>query len=329
MQRGTIPMKVGDASLSLVSRRLAQRARERLTPLDSLYVAPAVAYLAAAVTYYFSYGKLLGFSPYLLLLAALPLVALLGSSRETMRPWIPVIAVFLAYEGLQGIAAYFAATRHLFSVYPLDRLIWGFNVTGWVQASFYSVTMTDITTFFYSLHIPLVVITAGALWYYNRKVFGKYITALALTSYLALVTFILIPTSPPWYQGVASDLFYGGTTSALPSGLLNFVSAFESDRFAAFPSLHAAYAVIFAYFVIKLDRRLAVVAVPVAGAILFSTLYLGQHYLLDLVAGVIYALIPCLIAERFSIKIPGADFKKQWHATRKKSVGAASQPARE
>src|SRR5271170_4366035 len=114
-------MKVGDASLSLVSRRLAQRARERLTPLDSLYVAPAVAYLAAAATYYFSYGKLLGFSPYLLLLAALPLVAMLGSSRETMRPWIPLMAVLLAYEGLQGIASYFAATRHLYSVYAVDR----------------------------------------------------------------------------------------------------------------------------------------------------------------------------------------------------------------
>jgi membrane-associated phospholipid phosphatase len=123
---------------------------------------------------------------------------------------------------------------------------------------------------------------------------------MVLTSYAALATFILIPTAPPWYEGVARDLFYGGS-SAVPSGLLSFVSMFESDKFAAFPSLHTAYAIIFCYFMIKLDRRLAYVAVPVAAGVLFSTLYLGQHYMLDIVAGAAYALVPCLIAERLRV----------------------------
>jgi membrane-associated phospholipid phosphatase len=81
----------------------------------------------------------------------------------------------------------------------------------------------------------------------------------------------------------------------------------ESDQFAAFPSLHGAYAVVFCYFMLKLDRRLAFLAVPVTLGVLFSTLYLGQHYAIDLIAGAVYALVPCMISERFQLFSVKAD----------------------
>jgi membrane-associated phospholipid phosphatase len=86
--------------------------------------------------------------------------------------------------------------------------------------------------------------------------------------------------------------------------LASFLSLAEVDKFAAFPSLHGAYAIIFSYFMIKIDRRLALVSVPITIGILFSTLYLGQHYLIDLIGGAAYALVPCLIAERFQFLLP-------------------------
>ena len=298
-------MKNEDQRLAGVSSRVMQRARERLDLRDSLYLLPAFAYSLGTIGSYLVYGSPLQFFPAVFLLAAVPLIAMFGSSRDTTRPWIPFVTIMLCYEALQGIVGNLADTRTLYSVYSLDRAVWGFNVTGWVQSTFYSPTMTLVTSFFYSLHLPLVVITSFALWRFNRQVFGKYVTAMVLTSYAALVTFILLPTAPPWYQGVAHDLFYGGTSSSLPNGLLYVVSVFESDKFASFPSLHAAYAVLFSYFMIKLDRRLAFVAIPITVGILFSTVYLGQHYLLDLVAGALYALIPCLIAEKVEIGLNG------------------------
>jgi membrane-associated phospholipid phosphatase len=293
-----VTVKVGDQSLGEASRRFARRAWERLTLRESLFVMPAVVYSVGMLAYYLFVGSVLQFLPALFVLAAVPLVAVLGSYREVTKPWVPFVTTMLCYEALQGAVGSFAATRGLFSVYSIDKMIWGFNVTGWVQSTFYSPAMTLFATFFYSLHLPLVVVTSVGLWRFRRQLFGKYVTVMVLTSYAALITFIMIPTVPPWYQGVAGDLFYGGSSSALPGGLLNFVSAFESDKFAAFPSLHAAYAIIFSYFMVKLDRRLAFIAIPITSAILFSTLYLGQHYLIDLIAGAVFALIPCLIAER-------------------------------
>jgi membrane-associated phospholipid phosphatase len=75
--------------------------------------------------------------------------------------------------------------------------------------------------------------------------------------------------------------------------------------------LHGAYSIIFSYFMIKIDRRLSLVSIPITLGILFSTLYLGQHYLIDLIGGATYALIPCLVAERFQIHLPGTQPKER------------------
>jgi membrane-associated phospholipid phosphatase len=302
---------VGDQDIAQVSKRLLQRIRQRLSLRDNLYVLPAFGYGGAMLAYFLLYGKLLQFLPVLFFLAAIPVMALLGSSKGMARYWVPFISILLSYEALAGIVGSFAASRAVFSLYPIDKLFWGFNLTGWVQSTFSSTTMTEVTSFFYTLHFPLVVVTSATLWYFRRPLFGKYMVAMVITSYAALVTFILLPTAPPWYQGVAVDLYQSTGSSVLPNAMSSAISMIESDKFAAFPSLHTAYVLIFAYFMIKLDRRLAFVAIPVTAAVLFSTLYLGQHYLIDLIGGAIYALIPCLIAERLHINITGKDATKE------------------
>jgi membrane-associated phospholipid phosphatase len=264
---------------------------------------PAIGYSTAMLAYYIAFGKLLQFLPILFFLAAIPVLTLLGSSKDLAKSWLPFVSILLSYEALAGIVGSYASSKVVFSLYPIDRFLWGFNLTGWVQATFYSTTMTEITSFFYTLHFPLVVLTCGTLWYFNRGLFGKYTASMIITSYAALATFILAPTAPPWYQDVAVNLYQSTGASVLPNAMSSAISMIESDQFAAFPSLHTAYATIFCYFMIKLDRRLAFIAVPVTGAIMFSTLYLGQHYLIDLIGGMAYALIPCLIVEKLHINV--------------------------
>lgn len=257
------------------------------------------------LTYYIAFGKLLQFLPILFFMAAIPVLALVGSGKDLAKTWLPFVSILLSYEALAGVVGSYASSKFIFSLYPIDKLLWGFNLTGWVQTTFYSVTMTQVTSFFYTLHFPLVVVTSATLWYFRRQLFGKYTATMIITSYAALATFVLAPTAPPWFQGVAVNLYQSTGSAVLPNAFSSAISMIESDQFAAFPSLHTAYATIFCYFMIKLDRRLAYVAVPVTGAILFSTLYLGQHYLIDLIAGAAYALIPILLVERLHIKIFG------------------------
>ncbi len=250
--------------------------------------------------YYAVDGALLQFLPGVFFLAAVPVLAFLGL-KGVAKYWIPFVMLLLSYEALAGTVGAFSATRGVYSLTGLDNLMWGFNLTGWIQTTLLSAPVTLVATVFYELHMPLIVFTSVVLWYWRRRFFGGYVTAIVLTSYLALTTFILMPTAPPWFDGAAKDLVLGGSTIANTGAAALVTAMIEADRFAAFPSLHAAYAVIFSYFMFKVGRGAGLLSLIVSGGILFSTLYLGQHYVIDLIAGAAYALVPCLLSERFQI----------------------------
>lgn len=288
------------------SGRVVARWLSRANPSANLHILPALAYTVGVLFCYLVYGISLDYLPALVFLAATPALAFLGSSGRMSKYWVSIISIALSYEALQGAVGSLTAPSRISSLYLLDRAFWGFNLTGWVQSSFASPFVGALATALYSLHVPLLLTTALVVWFAKRALFGKYVTVMVITSYAALVTFIALPTSPPWYSGVATNLYQSGGAALLPQGFTSLLSLVEVDKFAAFPSLHAAYAIIFSYFMIKVDRRLAFVSIPVTVGILFSTLYLGQHYLIDLIGGAAYALIPCLIAEHYQINISSA-----------------------
>jgi membrane-associated phospholipid phosphatase len=72
----------------------------------------------------------------------------------------------------------------------------------------------------------------------------------------------------------------------------------ESDIVAAFPSLHAAYATLFSIFMFKLGRKYGLASLPIAGGVYFSIIYLGQHFLVDLLGGIAYAGISVYAVEK-------------------------------
>ena len=211
------------------------------------------------------------------------------------------MALLLSYEALQGIAGYVANAGNAVSLAQVDQSVWGFNLTGFVQSYFNSQDLTYVASFLYSLHFPLVIGSAIFFWYTDKKTYTKYVYTLLLTSYLSLLTFVLMPTAPPWYSHVASNVV--GNASGPLSGFFNWIAqlsqAIESDKFAAFPSLHGAYAILFSYFMIKSRFKLIVVVLPITIGILFSTIYLGQHYLIDLVGGGIYAAVSIILIELY------------------------------
>ena len=83
----------------------------------------------------------------------------------------------------------------------------------------------------------------------------------------------------------------------------------ESDIFAAFPSLHIAYATLFSFFMFKIGRRYGLVSLPIAFGVYFSTVYLGQHYLVDLLGGTAYAMLSIYVVERLILNHRGNGFR--------------------
>ncbi|HWY27914.1 MAG TPA: phosphatase PAP2 family protein [Candidatus Sulfotelmatobacter sp.] len=78
----------------------------------------------------------------------------------------------------------------------------------------------------------------------------------------------------------------------------------ESDPLAAIPSLHAAYITLFCYFAMKLRTLYGLISIPLTVGVLFSTVYLGQHYLVDLAAGAAVAGLAILASIRIARQHP-------------------------
>ncbi len=112
-------------------------------------------------------------------------------------------------------------------------------------------------------------------------------------SLLGFATYLCFPAAPPWWatrNGFIAEP--GADLSHFVSG--DLITVLSPNPIAAMPSLHAAYPLYFSLIAMRLaGRRLAwTLALPLAvGA---ATVYLGHHYVIDLIAGYVYAALAAL-----------------------------------
>ena len=271
-------------------------------------------YAAVLVAWYAYNGVLFQFSLGLWALAFLPVTLILGRTKQFARELTPFVVLLLSYEALQGVAGSLAIAPIIHPTASVGVAApYGFYQA--VQSALLSPDLTDLMTFLYGLHFPLIIISAVLFWYSNRVVYKRYVYSLVAVSYVSLLFYVIAPSAPPWYNGVVTNLLANTSAQAGSSGIIGefakIGSLIESDKFAAFPSLHAAYAILFGYFTIKLKRIYALVSVPIVGGILFSTIYLGQHYIVDLVGGIavtaaaIFLMTKLIRDQREQIRIAG------------------------
>jgi len=257
-------------------------------------------YVAVLLVAYLRFGFLFQLTMGVAWLAVVPVIAYFGKSREFLNNTVFFVSLLLSYEALQGITGQLVGSGSVVSLAGLDKTLVGFNLPLAVQSAFQSNWVTVVSTIFYGLHVFLVIAAVILFWFLNKSVYRGYAYSMILCSYLALMTFIIMPTAPPWYSGTAQNLLPSGN-GMLPGpiqGLQQALLAIESDKFAAFPSLHGAYATLFAVFALRLNRKAGIAGLVIACGVYFSTLYLGQHYLIDLIAGVVYALGSVLVVDR-------------------------------
>lgn len=149
-----------------------------------------------------------------------------------------------------------------------------------------------------------------ALLFFFRKHprFAAMCWAFCLLNAMGVVTYMLYPAAPPWYV-----MQYGPgpadlTAPPSPAGTSRFdalmgISYFAKfyarnpNVFGAMPSLHAAYPTLVVWQTWGLGRRWRVGTLAFAALVAFSAIYLQHHYILDVVAGVVYALAACWIIE--------------------------------
>jgi hypothetical protein len=266
-----------------------------------------VVYIAIAVILYLWRGAY--FTPdrwaILLFLTAI----LLGQWKAFLRDWIPVVLLIFGYEFMHGFAYQLIEqenrTIHVTPMITADRwMFFGHLPTLWLQSKLYvpgTVHWYDVLAMvMYIMHFVFPLIFAFIVWIGSKRRFWEFSITFLLMSYIGFTIYLLYPAAPPWMasqwgviHGVQSP-FNQAYQSLVPHQYdnLNVVQIWNNaggNPVAAMPSLHAAYPWITMLFAVKFFGKRGLLLVPYNLALWFAVIYLGDHYVIDVIAGIILA----------------------------------------
>ena len=171
-----------------------------------------------------------------------------------------------------------------------DQWIFGVQPTIWAQ-QFYRPWLTELLSFCYAVYLPMTILIPLVLYIQGKDQQARTtLIGIVLCFYCGYVLYIAFPTVPPrlWLADQYTHDLYGwflhGTQRAM-------VSVTESSSRAAFPSLHAAITLLTLIYSWRFVRKLFWFLLPIALGLLAATVYLRHHYVVDLIAGVLLALL--------------------------------------
>jgi membrane-associated phospholipid phosphatase len=217
-----------------------------------------------------------------------------------LKDWLPFITIFFSYEALYAVVGTVAQYNLHAGPYNLELYLFG-QIPSLVLQRAIRMPVLDYTgALFYSLHFFAPTIFAFILWKESQKDYWKYTFAFGICSYGALLTFLVYPVAPPW-------LAVPGVTRVLTNsidmnlGIPVYRTIFDflsPDLYAAFPSLHSALPLLISLFAIRIWKKKALPILIFPVGVWFSAVYLGEHYFVDVLGGIAYAVIAFIAVEK-------------------------------
>lgn len=252
------------------------------------------------------------FSPVALFLALVGLAVFCGWGGRAMRDWGLVFVALVAYAVGASAVPGLGLAVHYTPQIEADRLLaLGELPTIWLQERLYDGGVGVLEIFalvMYLSHFVAPVLLASLIWlYWPGRGFGDLFFGILAVSLLGELTFLVAPTAPPWLAGdagVIPHVHHVIRDSLYDLGLDGIAARKDApgsyNIVAAVPSLHAAWPVIGLLVIRKhgLPRWLFWAQSALVVGVVFAIVYSGDHYVVDTLAGIVYALAAWWLLQR-------------------------------
>ncbi|MBL0359011.1 MAG: inositol phosphorylceramide synthase [Chitinophagaceae bacterium] len=242
----------------------------------------------------------------------------------TSRKFILGFAIFIVYwiifDYMKAFPNYRFNAVHIQDLYDAEKSWFGMSDNGatitpnefWIK---HQQQFLDIMTgIFYLCWIPVPLAFAGWLFFKDKKIFLQFSLTFVFVNFIGFVIYYLYPAAPPWYIQLHGNVFIAhtpGNTAGLGrfdqyfnAGIFKSLYAKSSNVFAAMPSLHSSYPLVVLYYGIKKGMGIVtngIFAIVMLG-IWFAAVYTSHHYLLDVIAGVVCAVIAILVFQKVLLR---------------------------
>lgn len=234
-------------------------------------------------------------------------------SRLFLKTAFPFWVFGACFDALRLIPTAWTRQIHVAELYRAEKFLFGldFNgvrVTPSEYLSSHATPLLDLPAgVFYLTYLPVFFGFFVYLFRRNLPLARRLAWCFLLLNLAGVLTFQIFPAAPPWYV-----TYYGlgpadPATPPHPAGMLRFdalvglpiaqtLYSKSPDVFGALPSLHVANPVLLFLYARRLGRTWGFSALAYALGVAFSALYLNHHYVLDVLAGALYAGVSyCLI----------------------------------
>lgn len=270
----------------------------------------ALAWLIGLMTWIEFQGPPLSLKYLLMWLSLAMLVASIGNplgwAKSMMIDWLPLYFLLVSYDIAHGLVDNLGVRPHADPQLSFDQALFGesgptyllqnwlwFDTPSWYDHFFFVV---------YLSHFVVSLAVCAALWIRSRHDFLAYRRRIVGTWLLALVVFAAYPTVPPW---MAAEQGHLPAMDRIIVVLMNVVASSPTDAameagdgrislanpVAAVPSMHAALPMLLLLFLWGRARRLRMVLLAYTVLMGFVLVYTGEHYVFDILAGWITAIL--------------------------------------
>jgi len=220
-----------------------------------------------------------------------------------LRSWLHIPYYGIIFTAFQSYIHRLNPNDYDLFLAKADLAIFGFDITKWFER-FNSPVLTDVLTISYFSYYLLPTLTAVVIYFYKKNdnsytELRKYILAIVIAWYTAFIWYVIIPAAGP-------DLAFAQNYSTELKGNLSFVNYYlnsvhnylaESQVRNTFPSLHFGIILISNYFAFRKSKLFFyLITLPLGLGLAIATLYLRQHYLIDLVGSIVVAVYSIWIA---------------------------------
>lgn len=239
---------------------------------------------------------------YLLLALAIASAAMYVKNMNTRRPvvflytFLPVLIVPVIFDSLGDLIPWIRPGAADDILIRIDYAIFGVHPTVWLERLVDPV-LTFIMQTAYIMYYPMAI-ALGAVLAAKRKEkeLDEAIFGIVLCFYLSYLGYILVPAVGPRFA-LADMQAKGLDAWPIVTAIQNTLNALENTKTDAFPSGHTAIALMTLYYAWRSkEKLLSFILLPVVCGLIFSTVYLRYHYVIDVISGILLAAATITIA---------------------------------
>jgi len=224
------------------------------------------------------------------------------------RPWIFYPLLVLSYWQLQFVVSSNFQEFHGAGIIDFETRLFGGLPVVWLQEHLYHGGLSwydyifavfHSSLFFIPIIFPFILIFRKGVERMKRAT-----VAITLISLAGYATYVLFPLTPPWMASIENMIPHVERITIRALGELapgGIISAFSPSPRGAMPSLHAGVPILILMIAFREFRWKALWFAIVVAGICFEISYGAEHYIIDIAAGLLYAVISYTVVYKWLI----------------------------